>query len=51
MELQLTDRLSKFLSHIIIDNSDHFIIGKIYKHYIDTNPNYANDKNMVYYLL
>lgn len=51
MEDELTDRLSKFLSKIIVDNSDLFMLGKVYKHYVDTNPNYKEDRNVVYYLV
>lgn len=51
MKEELIGRLSKFLSKIIIDNPDHFMIGKVYKHYVDTNPYYAEDRGWVYYML
>ena len=51
MEQELIERLTGFLSKIILDNSEHFLIGRVYKHYIDTNPNFASDKGIVYFML
>lgn len=51
MEQELIGRLTEFLSKIILDNTEHFLIGRVYKHYIDTNPNFASDKGVVYFML